>query len=59
MPVGEAVQIHEALEKRGVRSQLILFPDEGHGAAKRANQVLELGHILKFFEQNLKASPPG
>ena len=59
VPVGEAIQIHEALGKRGVRSQLILFADEGHGAAKRANQVLDIGHILKFFDENLKTLPKG
>ena len=36
VPVGEAIQIHDLLEKRGVSSPLILFADEGHGAAKRA-----------------------
>lgn len=59
VPVGEALQMHEALDRRGVRSQLILLPDEGHGAAKRANQVLDLGHILKFFDENLKGLPNG
>jgi dipeptidyl aminopeptidase/acylaminoacyl peptidase len=54
VPVGEAVQIHESLEKRGLASRLILIPDEGHGSAKRGNQVIQMGHVLKFFEQNLK-----
>jgi dipeptidyl aminopeptidase/acylaminoacyl peptidase len=54
VPVGEAIQMHDMLEKRGVASPLILFPDEGHGAARRSNTVLELGHVLKFFDENLK-----
>jgi dipeptidyl aminopeptidase/acylaminoacyl peptidase len=54
VPVGEAVQIHAALEARGVEGGLILFPDEGHGTSKRANQVLSLGHTLAFFEKYLK-----
>ena len=54
VPAGEAVQIHDALEKRGVKSQLILIPDEGHGSAKRGNRVIEIGHVLRFFEENLK-----
>jgi protease II len=53
VPVGEAIQIHDALEKRGVASPLILFPDEGHGASKRANLVLEIGHVIRFLEQHL------
>ncbi len=56
-PVGEAVALHEALAKRGANSTLILFPDEGHGAGKRSNQVLEIGHILRFFDEHLGGVP--
>lgn len=54
VPVGEAIQIHDALEKNGVAAPLIVFADEGHGSAKRSNKVLELGHTLRFFEEHLK-----
>lgn len=54
VPAGEAVQIHEALQKRGVASELMIFADEGHGAHKRANEVFQMGHTLRFFEQHLK-----
>jgi dienelactone hydrolase len=54
VPVGEAIQIHEALVARGVESQLIVFPDEGHGMSKRANQVTALGHVLDFFGRHLR-----
>ena len=54
VPVGEAVQIHDALERRGVAAGLILFADEGHGASKRSNQALSIGHTVAFFEKYLK-----
>jgi protease II len=54
VPAGEAVQIQEALEKRGIPSRLILIPDEGHGSAKRGNRVIEYGQILRFFEEHLQ-----
>ncbi|HET9987208.1 MAG TPA: prolyl oligopeptidase family serine peptidase [Kofleriaceae bacterium] len=54
VPVGEALQIHDALEARKIANRLILFADEGHGASKRGNVVLTLGHTLAFFEQQLK-----
>ncbi|MFN7824297.1 MAG: S9 family peptidase [Pseudobdellovibrionaceae bacterium] len=53
VPAGEAVQMHQALAKKGIKSQLILFADEGHGSAKRENRVLEIGNMLQFFLQNL------
>lgn len=54
VPVGEAIQMHDALEKRGVTTKLIIFPDEGHGSQKRENKVIELGRTVEFFEANLK-----
>ena len=54
VPVGEAIQIHDALSARGVDAPLILFADEGHGAQKRENVVTQLGEIVAFFEKHLK-----
>jgi dipeptidyl aminopeptidase/acylaminoacyl peptidase len=54
VPVGEALQMHNALESRKIPSPLIIFADEGHGARKRDNRVLEIGHTLEFFQTHLK-----
>lgn len=53
VPVGEAIQIHETLQKKKIASQLIVFADEGHGSSKKENQVLEIGHTIEFFKKNL------
>ncbi len=58
VPAGEAVQMQEALEKKGTPSQLILIPEEGHGSARRSNQVIQTGHVLRFMEENLKGKKP-
>ncbi len=52
-PVGEAVQIYKQLEQRKLPGGLILFADEGHGASKRSNLVLQIGHTIAFFEKQL------
>jgi dipeptidyl aminopeptidase/acylaminoacyl peptidase len=54
VPVGEALQMHDALEKRGLPSPVIIFADEGHGSQKRGNQVLGLGHMIRFLQEHLK-----
>ncbi|PIS10108.1 MAG: S9 family peptidase [Bdellovibrio sp. CG10_big_fil_rev_8_21_14_0_10_47_8] len=54
VPAGEAIQMHKALKSKGIESPLIIFADEGHGAGKRSNKVLELGHALAFLKKNLK-----
>ena len=54
VPVGEAIQMQQALEQRQMKSQLIIFSDEGHGTSKRSNRVLRLGHTLDFFRRHLQ-----
>ncbi len=54
VPVGEAVQIYRELERRKIPGGLMLFADEGHGAAKRSNIVMTIGHTIAFFEKHLK-----
>ncbi len=54
VPAGEAIQIHDALDRKGVPCDLMIFPDEGHGAQKRENRVLMLGHAITFFREHLK-----
>lgn len=54
VPVGEAIQMHDALQKKGATTKMIVFPDEGHGTQKRENKVLEIGHTLDWFEVHLR-----
>lgn len=56
VPVGEAVQFHEALQARHLPSELIIFANEGHGMKRRDNTALELGHALRFFRDHLQGS---
>lgn len=61
VPVGEAIQMHEAMQAKGLPSELILLEGEGHGAARRSSQVVQFGHVLRFFEEHLlgkKAATP-
>jgi dipeptidyl aminopeptidase/acylaminoacyl peptidase len=54
VPVGEALQMYEAARKTGVPTELLVYADEGHGAGRRENQVLMVGHALRFLETYLK-----
>jgi dipeptidyl aminopeptidase/acylaminoacyl peptidase len=55
VPVVEAEQIVETLEKRGVDVQYVLFPDEGHGWRKEANRVRSTLELTRFFREHLLA----
>lgn len=53
VPAGEAIQIYEQLVRRNIECELNIYPDEGHGASKRQNIVLMLGHAIEFFKRHL------
>jgi dipeptidyl aminopeptidase/acylaminoacyl peptidase len=38
VPLGEAEQIHAVLTERGVRNELLVYDDEGHGLSKLVNR---------------------
>ena len=56
VPVGEALQVYEAAKKTGAPTELLIYADEGHGAGKRENQVLMIGHALRWMETHLKGN---
>jgi dipeptidyl aminopeptidase/acylaminoacyl peptidase len=53
VPAGESIQIHDAVAKKGIPTDLVIFPDEGHGAQKKDNRVLQLGYAIAFFQKHL------
>jgi dipeptidyl aminopeptidase/acylaminoacyl peptidase len=57
VPVGEALQIHDALQAHKLPVELVIFSDEGHGAQRRDNQVYQIGYSLRFFQKYLQGKP--
>lgn len=53
VPAGEGIQIKQALDAKKIPAELVIFADEGHGAQKRDNQVLQYGHMVRFMEEHL------
>ena len=56
VPVGEALQIVEALERRSVPVELLRYANEGHGLVRRENQLGASSRAAEFFEKHL--GPP-
>jgi len=53
VPLSEAEQIHAALTARGRECELHVYPDEGHGLAKRANRADSLPKATAFLARHL------
>jgi dipeptidyl aminopeptidase/acylaminoacyl peptidase len=53
VPLSEAEQITEALAKRDVPCQLLVYPDEGHGLAKLKNRLDAYPQAFSFLRDHL------
>src|SRR5262249_51342208 len=52
-PIGESGPSYKQRAQPKSTGGLIICPDEGHGAVKRSNIVLAIGHSIAFFEHHL------
>jgi dipeptidyl aminopeptidase/acylaminoacyl peptidase len=57
VPLSEAEQIHAAMTSRGRECHLLVYGDEGHGLAKRANRADAVPQALGFLARHLAAKP--
>ena len=55
VPVTEGLQLFTALQRQGVDSKLLYFPDENHWVLKPLNSELWYNTVLEWFDGHLKA----
>jgi dipeptidyl aminopeptidase/acylaminoacyl peptidase len=54
VPIGESLQLFTALQRMGVDSKLLVFPDEGHWVLKPQNSQLWYHTVLDWLDKYLK-----
>ncbi len=54
VPFGEGLQLFTALQRRGVDSKMLMFPDEGHWVLKPQNSQLWYHTVLDWLDKYLK-----
>jgi dipeptidyl aminopeptidase/acylaminoacyl peptidase len=59
VPIGEGLQLFTAVQKRGIDSKLLVFPDEGHWVLKPQNSNLWFNTVLDWLDKYLKSSGVG
>jgi dipeptidyl aminopeptidase/acylaminoacyl peptidase len=57
LPV-ESEDIIARVKAKGVPTEYVLFPDEGHGFRKKANQIAAYEAILAFLDKYVRAAAP-
>ncbi|HEY0048178.1 MAG TPA: S9 family peptidase [Pyrinomonadaceae bacterium] len=53
VPIGEGLQLYTALQRRGVESKLVYFPDEGHWILKPQNSQFWYKQVFDWFDKHL------
>jgi len=54
VPEGQAFQIFSALQRRGIKSKLLYFPDEGHWVLKPQNSQLWFKTMLDWLDEHVR-----
>ena len=54
VPIGEGLQLFTALQRKGIDSKLLVFPDEGHWVLKPQNSQLWYHTVLDWLDKYLK-----
>jgi dipeptidyl aminopeptidase/acylaminoacyl peptidase len=55
VPIGQGLELFTALQRRGIPSKLLYFPDEGHWVLKPQNSKLWYQTVGDWFDQWLKS----
>jgi dipeptidyl aminopeptidase/acylaminoacyl peptidase len=53
VPLGEAEQIYAVARAKGLRAELLVYDDEGHGLAKLANRLDAYPRVASFLDEVL------
>ena len=54
VPIGEGLQLYSAVQRRGIDSKFLSFPDEGHWVLKPQNSNLWYHTVLDWLDKYLK-----
>lgn len=54
VPIGEGMQLFTAVQRKGIDSKLLIFPDEGHWVLKPQNSHLWFNTVLDWLDKYLQ-----
>jgi dipeptidyl aminopeptidase/acylaminoacyl peptidase len=57
VPVTQSYEYWNALRRLGVKTEFVVYPDEGHFFFRRADQVDVASRLLDWFDTYLKPGP--
>lgn len=58
VPIGEGMQLFTAVQRKGIDSKFLTFPDEGHWVLKPQNSQLWYHTVLDWLDKYLQSTAP-
>jgi dipeptidyl aminopeptidase/acylaminoacyl peptidase len=58
VPIGEGLQAYQVAQLKGIKSKLLVFPDEGHHVTKPQNSLLWQRTFFSWLDETLKGNKP-
>ena len=58
VPIGEGMQLFTAVQRKGIDSKMLIFPDEGHWVLKPQNSNLWFNTVLDWLDKYLQSPNP-
>ncbi|HEY2962633.1 MAG TPA: S9 family peptidase, partial [Pyrinomonadaceae bacterium] len=56
VPIGEGMQLFTAVQRKGIDSKILIFPDEGHWVLKPQNSTLWYHTVLDWLDKYLQSA---
>jgi dipeptidyl aminopeptidase/acylaminoacyl peptidase len=56
VPIGEGMQLFTAVQRKGIDSKILIFPDEGHWVLKPQNSHLWFNTVLDWLDKYLQTT---
>jgi dipeptidyl aminopeptidase/acylaminoacyl peptidase len=57
VPISQSYEYWNALRRHQVKTEFVVYPDEGHFFFKRADQIDVMSRVVGWFNDNLKPRP--
>ncbi|MBP7340193.1 S9 family peptidase [Niveispirillum sp.] len=57
VPINHGIELFNTLQRRGVESRLVYFPDENHWVLKPQNSVFWYGEVERWVKAHVKPGP--
>ena len=53
VPISQSYEYWNALRRLGVKTEFVVYPDEGHFFFKRSDQIDVMSRLVKWFDAHL------